>query len=143
MDKEEIEKSELKETKLNFSSSVKAQLELHLGKEYADKVIEILTKFDQLRKNISPEKQFLVGSFATYLYLVIIINPESLPTQVIPIIESAKSMPTSMLSLWLATSIAFLGSVDGVKRIIDESFPLYKAYIQVFLLNEFSKFKGK
>lgn len=95
-----------------------------------------IARFNKLRDKISPENEYLLGAFATYVYLVILVNPESLPAQIQPMLELFNKMPMNSFSLKLATMIAFTGSVDGARRIVLERLPFYKAYLQVFLLNK-------
>lgn len=99
-------------------------------------LLEWLKKFDFIYQKLSPEKQFVAGAIATYLYLEIIYNSENLPAVVQPLIEILEKIPLHQLSLYIATLIAFAGSVDGARRIVIDQIPFYRAYIQVFLLGQ-------
>ncbi|MCB9813541.1 MAG: hypothetical protein H6772_04005 [Pseudomonadales bacterium] len=96
-----------------------------------------IDRLSELRDKISPEKEYLIGAFATYMYLLILVSPESLPGQIQPMLEMLNGIDKSSFSLKLTTMIAFTGSVDGARRIVLERLPSYKAYLQVFLLNKF------
>ncbi|HOZ02942.1 MAG TPA: hypothetical protein PKX78_00425 [Candidatus Woesebacteria bacterium] len=38
--------------------------------------------------------------------------------------------------MWIATLIAFAGSIDGARRIVADQLPFYRAYILVFLFGQ-------
>ncbi len=97
---------------------------------------EIFDTIQKLRNEIRPELEYVAGALATYLYLVALINPELLPIYAQPVFEILGKLPLSKFSLMASTTIAFMGSVDGARRIVLESLPFYKAYLQVFLLNK-------
>lgn len=99
-------------------------------------LVEWLKKFDFIYQKLTPEKQFVIGAIATYLYLEIIFNSKNLPPVVQPLIEILEKIPLHELSLWIATLIVFAGSIDGARRIIVDQLPFYRAYIQVFLLGQ-------
>ncbi|MBU0576530.1 hypothetical protein KJ707_04590 [Patescibacteria group bacterium] len=100
------------------------------------KTEEAFTKIRELEKRVSPEQEYIIGAIATYVYLVMLVSPEQLPAQIQPMIELFNNIPMGRFSLWLTTAVAFLGSVDGARRLVLDSLPFYKAYLQVFLLNK-------
>lgn len=97
---------------------------------------EIFDAIQKLRNEIRPELEYVAGAIATYLFLVALINPELLPIYAKPVFEIIDKLPLSKLSIASSATIAFMGSVDGASRIVLESLPFYKAYLQVFLLNK-------
>ncbi len=103
------------------------------------KVEQLLRKLEAAYNALSPEKQTVFGVFATYIYMIMLISPESLPQRIQPMIESLNKMPLHNISLWITTMVVFVGSVDGVRRIVTQRLPFYKAYVQVFLLGAVSE----
>lgn len=101
-----------------------------------NKLSNFFEKLSAIRERVSPEKEYILGAVATYLCLIILTNPESLPTQVQPLVELMTKLPMHKFNLWLTTAIAFLGSVDGARRMVIDQLPFYRAYLQVFLLNK-------
>lgn len=99
-------------------------------------LVEWLKKFDFIYRKLTPEKQFVIGAIATYLYLEIIFNSKNLPPVVQPLIEILEKIPLHELSMWIATLIAFAGSIDGARRIVADQLPFYRAYILVFLFGQ-------
>lgn len=97
----------------------------------------IIDSLKGIYENLSPEKQVIFGVFASYIYLVMLTSPDSLPDKVQPIIELLNKMPMSSVGIWITTMTVMVGSADGVRRVIAERLPLYKAYTQVFLLHKF------
>ena len=97
----------------------------------------VLDKFNEAYKKLSPETQVVLGSFVSYIYLVILLTPDLVPDVFDPAIELLDKMPMRNISLWITTMIAMTGSIDGVRRIITERLPFYKAFVHVFLLHKF------
>lgn len=96
----------------------------------------VFESFKQAYESFPPEKQVIFGVFASYVYLTMLISPEILPQRVQPLIELFNKIPLSNLSLWTTTSLALIGSVDGVRRIIMDRLPLYHAYLRVFVFKK-------
>jgi hypothetical protein len=94
-------------------------------------------KFNDAYRKLSPETQVVFGSLVSYIYLVILLTPDLVPEIFEPAIELLDKMPMRNISLWITTMIAMTGSIDGVRRIITERLPFYKAFVHVFLLHKF------
>ena len=102
-----------------------------------NKLNKIVEKLKPIYDRLSPEKQLVFGIISTYIFLSILINPEKMPDQVQPLLEILDKLPLNTISIWIATSAALIGSLDGVRRLIVEQFPFYKAYIHAFFLSNF------
>lgn len=96
----------------------------------------LLSKIKETREKIPPEKEYFLSAVITYLYLVMLVNPESFPATVKPLLELLRNMPSSQLVLWSSAILSFIGTVDGARRIVLHQLPFYKAYFQVFLLGK-------
>ena len=103
-----------------------------------DPVRRLLIELGRLRDHLSPERECLFGAVVTYASLVLLLSPEKTSQQLQPLIELFEITNSQvMASIKMTTLIGLVGSVDGARRIVQESLPLYKAYLQVFLLNKF------
>jgi hypothetical protein len=101
-------------------------------------VTSMIGRLRNAYENLTPERQTVIGVFATYTYLTMLFFPEKLPDFLQPMLEELDKIPMTRISLWTTTMIAMIGSADGVRRIISERLPFYKAYVQVFMLGRFA-----
>lgn len=98
--------------------------------ELLDSVIEIIrTRY----RGLSPERQYLLSAIVLWLYLSILIQPDSMPERVKPMIAFFNQMPQAELSWWLGSMAAFAGTADGARRIVIDQLPFYKACINAFV----------
>jgi hypothetical protein len=88
-------------------------------------------------ENTPPEKEMVLGILASWVYLNVLFSPEKMSQMVQPYIDLLDKFPDSETGLWLATAMGLLGTGDGLRRIVTDRLPFYKAYIQVFLLGRF------
>ncbi len=93
----------------------------------------------QIYQRLSPEKQFAFCLIATYLYPSIILEPENLPSVVQSMLELLDILPAGRTVVWISLMITAAGTIDGARRILSDQLPLYKAYIEVFLLQSDSQ----
>ena len=103
-------------------------------------------------EKIPPEVEYVLGAVVTYLMLEFMLFPDHAPPlfarylelldtiqgRLPPLSRSVEMLthgaPLSTLVLGIGTLIGFVGSVDGARRIVMDQLPLYRAYVQVFLL---------
>lgn len=96
----------------------------------------IATKAGELRKSISPEKEYFFGAVATYLYLSVFLNAENMPEVAKPLAEMVQNDSLLKTQMLVFILLAFLATIDGAQRIAIEKLPVYKAFIKVYLLNK-------
>lgn len=99
----------------------------------------IIKRLQEIYKRLPPERQFVFGAFASYVYLTILVAPEKFPQIMQLLLRFVDSVPTGRASVWFTLLIALAGTADGARRIVQERFPFYKAYIQVFVLGRFAE----
>lgn len=97
---------------------------------------EIVSKLSELKNKIPPEKEYLISALAAYVYLALLIAPETLPQEIQPILELLDEIPMRAVSLRVGLAASFIGTVDGARRMVFEYLPLFKAYLQVFLMDK-------
>ncbi len=93
-------------------------------------------KLDFVHRELLPEVQFLAGLISGSFVLQLLHNSENMPATIQPLIGFIEKIPNHRISMWIVTLIAFVGSVDGARRIIVDQLPFYRAYIQVFLFGQ-------
>lgn len=95
----------------------------------------LLSKAGEIRNKISPEKEYVFGALATYVYLSVVLNAETIPVAAQPLAELVESDPHLKIQLLFFVMLAFLATIDGAQRIVIEKLPIYRAFIKVYLLN--------
>ena len=116
---------------------LKTAYELKYGPKVKQLVKRSPEKLKTAYEKLSPEKQVLFGAVLFYVSLTSLFCPEFLPWIVKPITETIESIdkaPTNSTIMLIIMTISFVGSVDGVRKIIIKRFPFYKAYVQAFIL---------
>ncbi len=102
-------------------------------KENLLKTVDVIRQY---RDALSPEKEYLFGAILSYIYTAILIDPGVFPERVQPMVHLMKELPNVTPEIWVSVFFGLLITADGARRISFERLLLYKAYFQVFLLNQ-------
>ncbi len=108
----------------------------HEDQENDNRLTVAIGQLHEIYTNSSPELQSSLGGLAAYLYLTVLLTPEKLPSMAQTLLSLLDVLPMGKETLWISTLFATGLTLDGLRRVIVERFPVYRAFIDVFVLNK-------